>query len=40
MNFEHMPELRSPYGYTGVWVVVILTVLGVIIWFRRQGWTR
>src|ERR1043166_7071162 len=27
MNFEFMPELKSPYGYAAVWVVM-LSIIG------------
>ena len=38
MNFEHMPELKTQYGY---WVVlaVILAVCGWLYFrFKRAGW--
>ena len=38
MNFEHMPELRSQYGYYVV-VGAILTICGVLYWrFRENDW--
>lgn len=38
MNFEHMPELRSPYGYP-ITLGVILTICSVLYWrFRRTRW--
>lgn len=38
MNFEHMPELRSPYGYPAA-LALIGTVCGVLWWrFRKSGW--
>jgi magnesium transporter len=38
MNFEHMPELRSPYGYPIV-LGVILTVCSGLYWrFRGARW--
>ena len=40
MNFRYMPELESPYGYIGVWILICATILGVVLWFRRRGWTR
>ncbi|HVZ32994.1 MAG TPA: CorA family divalent cation transporter [Polyangiaceae bacterium] len=40
MNFRHMPELESRYGYIGVWLLIVITVLAVVAWFRRRGWTR
>jgi magnesium transporter len=38
MNFEHMPELRSEYGYYVV-LAVIITMCGILYYrFRRSGW--
>jgi magnesium transporter len=38
MNFDFMPELKHPYGYAGVWVVMILVCVSIFIWFRHKGW--
>ncbi len=38
MNFEHMPELRHPFGYPAVLTAMFLVVAGVFLWFRRKGW--
>jgi magnesium transporter len=38
MNFEFMPELRSHYGYPGVWLVMIIIAVSMLIWFRRKNW--
>jgi magnesium transporter len=40
MNFKRMPELEHPLGYPLVWVVMILTALGIWTWFRRKGWLK
>lgn len=38
MNFEHMPELSSRWGYPAVWAVIV-TICGGLFWrFRRIGW--
>jgi len=37
MNFRNMPELQSDYGYAGVWILMVLTVVGVLVWFRKRG---
>nr|WP_184350741.1 magnesium/cobalt transporter CorA [Streptomyces olivoverticillatus] len=38
MNFQHMPELREPWGYP----VVLTLMAGLVIWlhrmFKRRGW--
>ncbi len=38
MNFEYMPELRWPWGYLAVWVVMIAIGLAMLIYFRRKRW--
>jgi len=38
MNFEHMPELKSPYGYGIVWAVMIITIISLLIYFKRRKW--
>jgi magnesium transporter len=38
MNFNYMPEMRSDYGYAGVWVVMITISVGIYFWFRSKGW--
>lgn len=34
----NMPELYSPYGYLGIWAVMILIVVVQLIFFYRRGW--
>ena len=38
MNFDFMPELKSPYGYIGVWMVMLSVMGGLVIYFRRKKW--
>jgi magnesium transporter len=38
MNFEHMPELRSPAGYPLVLAGMFLVCLALYRAFRRSGW--
>lgn len=38
MNFEYMPELKSPYGYAGVWMVMLGMMGGLIYYFKRKKW--
>jgi magnesium transporter len=38
MNFENMPELKTPYGYFATIVVMIIVAIGLLIYFWRKGW--
>jgi magnesium transporter len=38
MNFEHMPELASPWGYPAALGVMSLVVLVALIFFWQKGW--
>ncbi len=38
MNFAHMPELASPYGYPVALGAMLLLGVGIFIWFKRRGW--
>lgn len=38
MNFDYMPELKSPIGYASVWVVMLTVMLGLVIYFKRKKW--
>lgn len=38
MNFNNMPELTWHNGYYGVWLIMILIVLGMLIFFKRRKW--
>lgn len=38
MNFEYMPELRSPYGYAAVWIIMLSVMGGLALYFRRKKW--
>lgn len=40
MNFDFMPELRSPWGYPAVLAAMGAIVLTIYLWFRRRGWLR
>ncbi|MGE8636647.1 MAG: CorA family divalent cation transporter, partial [Achromobacter piechaudii] len=38
MNFEFMPELKSPWGYP-ITLGVIASICSVLYWrFRKSGW--
>ncbi len=38
MNFEHMPELRWPYGYYAILLFMGAAATGMLLYFRRQRW--
>jgi magnesium transporter len=38
MNFKFMPELDWHYGYTAVWVAMIVIAIGMIWLFKRKKW--
>jgi magnesium transporter len=38
MNFEYMPELRWPFGYYGVWIVMLGIVATMLVFFRLKKW--
>jgi magnesium transporter len=40
MNFDYMPELRSPWGYPAVLAGMGVITLAIYLWFRRRGWLR
>ena len=35
MNFDYMPELRSPYGYAATWLVMLL-ILGSLLYYLKM----
>jgi magnesium transporter len=38
MNFTYMPELQWRWGYFIIWGVMIVTAIGMLIYFKRKGW--
>jgi magnesium transporter len=38
MNFEHMPELGSRFGYFAVLGVMVVVAGSLLAWFRHKGW--
>ncbi len=38
MNFHYMPELSKPWAYPALWVVMLATAVGMVIYFRRKRW--
>jgi magnesium transporter len=40
MNFQHMPELQSEWGYPFALTLMLLSVAAPFIYFRRKGWLK
>ena len=38
MNFEHMPELKTQYGYYVILGVIAVLCTGLFVRFKRSGW--
>jgi magnesium transporter len=38
MNFKNMPEYDWTYGYQFGWLLIVLSILLPLIWFRVKGW--
>jgi magnesium transporter len=38
MNFEHMPELSSQYGYPGALLLIVIACFALYRNFKRRGW--
>jgi magnesium transporter len=38
MNFSYMPELQWEWSYPVVWGIMIITTIGMIIYFKRKNW--
>jgi len=38
MNFDHMPELHTQYGYYAVLGVCFLSAVGMLMYFRKKKW--
>lgn len=38
MNFEFMPELKSPYGYGITWAIMLGVIFGMLIYFKKKKW--
>jgi magnesium transporter len=38
MNFEYMPELKWPWAYPVLWILLIAIFVSMIFWFKRKKW--
>ena len=37
MNFEYMPELKWPWAYPPLWIVLIAIFVFMVFWFKRKN---
>lgn len=40
MNFKFMPELEWQYGYVYVVLLMVLSAVGPMLYFRKRGWLK
>jgi len=38
MNFQHMPELASKYGYGCALLAMLLSVVIPLVYFKKKKW--
>lgn len=38
MNFTNMPELNWKWGYPAVWVIILGSITGMLLFFKRKRW--
>ena len=38
MNFDNMPELKTQHGYYVLWGVMLSTIIGLLVYFKRRKW--
>lgn len=38
MNFQHIPEIQSPFGYWVALGVMLVSTAGMFVWCKRRGW--
>ena len=38
MNFVHIPELASPWGYWAAFGVMLTSTAAMFVWCKRRGW--
>ena len=38
MNFEHMPELKSPHGYFLASLGTLIATIAMAIWLKKKRW--
>ena len=38
MNFEYMPELKWAHGYPVALIIMVVSAILPVLYFRRKGW--
>ncbi|MFB5762972.1 magnesium transporter CorA family protein [Paenibacillus medicaginis] len=39
MNFENLPWIKTPWGFTVVMITTLISMAGMYIWMRKKGFT-
>ncbi len=40
MNFQFMPGLEFPYGFTVISSLMVVVTISIALWFRHKGWLK
>ena len=38
MNFEHIPELYSKWGYPVVLIIMVIVSIAIYLWIKKKKW--
>ena len=38
MNFEFMPELKIPWAYPAIWLVMLIVAMIMVLYFKSKKW--
>jgi magnesium transporter len=38
MNFTYMPELKWPWAYPALWILMIALGVSMVVYFRKKKW--
>jgi magnesium transporter len=38
MNFQHMPELSSPFAYPAALLAMVVSAIFPYVYFKKKGW--
>jgi magnesium transporter len=38
MNFKYIPELEWEFGYVYVLILIVLSFISPLLWFKKKKW--